>query len=203
VIARVLSQDKFLSDVAYHFSPHFAVNLQVDVDTIETRLGTLDISQSQDEFGNHFVGGYSAGKLVAYITVSRPDADKPVPFEYVGYSIVERPHRGHGLTRALIDWWIARYGRPLLSDEGQTDESRRVWESMILRDPILDFELWRRDEDEFHPLTVVNGIITPDPWDGSPSRLLARPRGDTNPEPRGEAQPDAEDIEANRPPERR
>jgi GNAT superfamily N-acetyltransferase len=176
MVVCVPSQDKFLSDVAYHFSPHHAHNLQPKIDVISTDLGLLHITQSEDKFGSYYVGGYLGGELIAYLTICpfNVDPNNPLPFEFVGYTIVEPPHRGNGLTRALIEWWVKRYRRPLLSDEGQTDEGRSVWTSMITRDPALDFELWERDENKFHPISVVDGVITPDPWDGSPNRLLAK-----------------------------
>lgn len=181
MVTRAGSQDKFLNaDFGYHFNPQLEHIVRPNFDVIQTKLGSMSITQSEDETDtSRYYGGYIDGQFVAYLTVANHAADdcKP-PYWWIAFSATDRDTkiRGNGLTRALIEWWVQRHRLPLMSDVGQSIEAQGVWTSMMTKEPTLDFQLWHRDSGQFEPIELSAGAPKPFPWDGSPNRIVALPR---------------------------
>ncbi|MFN3677796.1 MAG: hypothetical protein ACK4TC_17700 [Sphingomonas pseudosanguinis] len=121
---------------------------------------------------SRYVGVFDGSDLIAIVNLWSPDED--LGYRNIGRTLVDEKFQGNRITRQIIEWWVLNKGECLASDENQTDDGARVWESMILRDPILKFCLWRPDQGTV-PVTVEDGEITPDPWAEDRSRLIACP----------------------------
>lgn len=111
-------------------------------------------------------------KLIAVMSTWRPD--EPLPYRNIGKTIVDPAYQGRRITRQIIEWWVTSRNECLASDENQTHDGARVWESMIMREPRLRFFLWHPDGTEIE-LGIEGGRIIPDPWADPHTRLLARP----------------------------
>jgi hypothetical protein len=181
MVLLVGSQDKFLdSDFGYHFHPQVGFVVCRDFDVIQTKIGPMSITQTSDEADtSRYYAGYIDGRFVAYLTVANHEADDCVPpYWWIGFTATDRDRhiRGNGLTRSFIEWWVLRHQLPLMSDVGQTIEAQGVWKSMMMKNPILDFQLWHRDLEKFEPIDIRGSKPTPNPWNGSPNRIVALPR---------------------------
>jgi hypothetical protein len=134
-----------------------------------------DVDVSHAAFGVSHYGIFDGPDLRAYFCVSAPCPPDPPPFFNIGSSVVLLPLRGFAVTRQFIEQWVAQQQTILASDNNQSEAGAGVWESLILRNPRLTFELWDPDTGRTVPISTPAGTITPWPWDDTPSRILALP----------------------------
>ena len=168
MIARSSSQSQFIGE----YRRHFPEPCDPPRTTVQANGKNLDVHIGGGLVGSQYVGVFDGPDLIAIVNLWSPDDD--LAYRNIGRTLVEARFQGNGITRQIIEWWVVTNEECLASDEDQTDDGARVWESMILRDPILQFFLWRPDQDLI-PITVENGNITPNPWAENRSRLIACP----------------------------
>lgn len=168
MIARSSSQSQFIAEYKVKFPRPW----NRAVHTVFAGGLSLDVRLSGGMFDVEYVGVFDGEELIAAMNTWGPEED--VPYRHIGKTIVAPAYQGHRITRQLIEWWVLSRRKCLASDENQTDDGARVWESMILRGPRLSFCLWSPDSGEV-PITVKRGRIKPDPWAEQHTRLLARP----------------------------
>lgn len=140
--------------------------------TVIAGSARLQVRVSSGSVGARYAGVFEDGKLVGMLNTWAPEG--PLPYRNIGKTIVDPAYQGHRITRQIIEWWVTSRIECLASDENQTHDGARVWESMIMREPRLRFFLWHPDGTEIE-LGVEAGRIVPDPWADPHTRLLARP----------------------------
>lgn len=141
--------------------------------TVIAGRARLRVRISSGSVGARYAGVFDDSKLVGMLNTWAPEG--PLPYRNIGRTIVEPAYQGHRITRQIIEWWVTSRDECLASDENQTHDGAKVWESMIMREPRLRFFLWHPDGTEID-LGVEAGRIVPDPWADPHTRLLARPR---------------------------
>lgn len=169
MVTRSSSQTQFIAE----FRPKFPRPWNRGITTISAGPVTLDVRVSGGHFDAEYVGAFHDDELVAVMNTWGPE--HPLPYRHIGKTIVDPAYQGHRITRQIIEWWVTSRDECLASDENQTDDGARVWESMIMREPRLQFFLWHPNGTEIG-LGVQAGRIAPDPWADPHTRLLARPR---------------------------
>ncbi|WP_198158537.1 MULTISPECIES: hypothetical protein [Sphingomonas] len=169
MVARSDSQTQFIAEYRFKF-PH---PWNRPITTVAAGHLTLDVRVNGGNFDAEYVGAFDGTDLVAVMNTWGPEG--PLPYRHIGKTIVAPAYQGHGITRQIIEWWVTSRNECLASDENQTHDGARVWESMIMRAPRLRFYLWHPDGTEIE-LIVDEGRIVPDPWSDPHTRLLARPR---------------------------
>ena len=174
MIARSSSQTQPIEDYRRYF-PHLG-NEGVDAAYVDIKITAhgrlLDVVESQRLFGAEYLGVFDNDELVAVLNTW--EAVEEVPYRHIGKTIVEPSYQGNRIIRQLIEWWVQTHNQCLASDENQTHDGARVWESMIIKESRLSFSLWWPDGRE-EKVTVQENHITPDPWAEQHTRLLARP----------------------------
>jgi hypothetical protein len=142
------------------------------VKTINAGSSALDVRVSGGMFDSSYVGAFDGEELVAVMNTWGPEG--PLPYRHIGKTIVDPAYQGQRITRQIIEWWVTSRNECLASDENQTHDGARVWESMIMREPRLRFFLWHPNGTEVE-LRVDGERIVPDPWAHADTRLLACP----------------------------
>lgn len=180
MIARSTSQTENIDE----WRRKFPTQLDPVTTTIVVESRQLPVHIATGMNGAEYVGVFDGENLIAMVNTwsseePLPDrriggANAHLPYRNIAKTIVHPAYQGNSITRQLIEWWVQTHQQCLASDENQTDDGARVWESMIIRNPKLRFSLWRPDGSETD-LIVEAEQITPDPWAEHHSRLLARP----------------------------
>lgn len=169
MVTRSSSQTQFIAEYRFKFPrPWNRV-----ITTVAAEPVALDVRVGRGIFDAEYVGAFDGEELVAVMNTWGPE--EPLLYRHIGKTIVDPAYQGHRITRQIIEWWVTSRNECLASDENQTHDGARVWESMIIRDPLLRFFLWHPDGTEIE-LSVEVGRIVPDPWSDQHTRLLARPR---------------------------
>jgi len=169
MVTRSSSQTQFIAEYRFKFPRPW----NRGITTIYAGSVTLDVRVSGGHFDAEYVGAFHSDELVAVMNTWGPEG--PLPYRHIGKTIVDPAYQGNRITRQIIEWWVISRDECLASDENQTHDGARVWESMIIREPRLRFFLWHPDGTEIE-LSIEAGRIVPDPWTDPHTRLLARPR---------------------------
>jgi hypothetical protein len=168
MVARAPSQSQPIGE----YRKYFPEPRDPPCTTVQANGKHLNVHTREGAVGSRYVGVFDGSDLIAVVNLWSPDEN--VGYRNIGRTLVEERFQGNRITRQIIEWWVITKEECLASDEDQTDDGARVWESMILRDPILNFCLWRLGQDVI-PIIVRNGDISPDPWAENQSRLIACP----------------------------
>ncbi|MFZ1742417.1 MAG: GNAT family N-acetyltransferase, partial [Pontixanthobacter sp.] len=135
MVARSSSQ----TEVIEQYREKFPKSEYCSAHNVTAQGRSLDVRVSGDS-NVEYLGVFDGGELVA--VMSTWEGVEEVPYRHIGKTIVAPLYRGHRIIRQLIEWSILDRHQCIASDENQTHEGARVWESMIMREPVLSFSLW-------------------------------------------------------------
>lgn len=106
-----------------------------------------------------YLGATKDNQLISYLLIN------PRLYKYPAIDLTwtSEDHRGKGIMKYLVKYWVAHYG-PVLSDYEQSDSAQGMWQSLIKNPNGLKIKVYNTSTDEISDLNDPDHPWSQDPW---------------------------------------
>ena len=107
------------------------------------------------------MGIFDKDDIISYTSLNHAVVPK---YWQIDYQCTLPQFRGQGYMRYMIEYSIKNWG-PIASDIGMSPLAKETWTAIITRPNGIDFYYFNIDTGNTIPISVINGVMTPNPWD--------------------------------------